>query len=209
MRPNYLQRLLPLTALAILPLANGFQPLANAASAASVEVAKSCGNGLLEMGETCSSCAADCAPKTCAAAAQRQRAVLSFTAPREAMAGDVRSFAPVAATLAVSYRTDLLHLPASGIDPVVGKRIERGDSASVTLIANDLDYGLRIVASDTKMLPARLATIEFDTCEGAPPPTESDLTCHVEACAGHGGPLADCYCKVTLSAPPASAATLE
>jgi hypothetical protein len=178
--------------------ATGLQP--TGAAAADVTVASpSCGNGLLEGGESCESCPADCAPLPCTPDGKRQPVLLAFTAPKESLGGDVRSFTPVAATLLVTYRTNRLQLPAQGTAPAVRARLSEIESPSENVIANDLDYALRLVVTDTKKLASKLASIEFDTCQGSPAPTDADLGCVVEACAGHGGPLADCYCTATVS----------
>lgn len=160
----------------------------------------SCGNGLLDSGETCQSCPADCTPRPCTASGQRPAVEVAFTAPRESLNGDVRSFTPIAATLTVTYRTDRLQLPGKGLDKDVRARVTDVTSASESVTTNDLDYALRLVVTDTARIPPHVGTIAFDTCKGAPAATDADLTCVVDACAGHGGPLADCYCKATITA---------
>jgi len=172
------------------------------APAESAPAGTTCGNALLEPGETCESCAADCTPQECTPDTAKPTPVnIVFTAPKESLDGDVRSFTPVAATITVGYRTNRLHMPATGTDRQVRARIGDLESASETVIANDLDHSLRLVVTDTKRLMPALMTIGFDTCKDAPAPVDTDLTCIVEACAGHGGPLADCYCKAIVATP--------
>jgi len=86
----------------------------------------------------------------------------------------------------------------------VRARVTDTTSGSESVVVNDLDYALRLVVTDSKRIPSHIGTVQFDTCKGAPDATDAGLSCIVEACAGHGGPLADCYCKATVV--PAAAA---
>jgi hypothetical protein len=150
-----------------------------------------CGNGLLEEGETCAQCAADCTPQPCRPGKSKVVFSVEFQPPA---APDVST-----AVLRIAYRSDRLALPGSGTDKSVQGRIK---SPGHNLMAfNDLDYALRVVASGAKAIPAgQILTIEFDRCDGAPAPTAADLSCAVEACAGSTGPQGGCLCTITAAA---------
>ncbi len=154
----------------------------------------SCGNGLLEPGESCKTCAADCTPKECTPK-NSYRAAISVVSPEASPA--------TAVTLQVSYRTNRLSIPGAKQDKATMARVDFGESASGITAANDLGYSIRLVRAESSALPAPMATVELDGCEGAPPPTDQDLVCIVEGCAGKGGVIADaCTCSVSIAPVP-------
>jgi hypothetical protein len=158
-----------------------------AGEAGSGSAAGTCGNKLIDAGETCAQCSADCAVQPCKPTKSHVVFAVDFTPPATP---DITT-----AVLRVGYRSDRLSLPGTGAEKSVQSRLT---SPSHSLMAfNDMDYALRIVASHAKAIPeGRLVTVEFDRCEGAPAPTASDLSCEIETCAASTGPSAGCRCQI-------------
>jgi hypothetical protein len=178
--------------LAALTIATAAWPLLAAAAPGGVQVAPApapaCGNGLLEATETCDTCAADCAVAACKGTPSRHRFEISLIEPP--------GKTPLSATLRVAYRSTVLSLPGRGSDTAVRKRVTSSLSGAV-VSPNDLGYAAVVVVSSGEDLAASpLLRIEFDGCEGSPPPTAADLSCAVLACAGSGGPIDGCGCNV-------------
>jgi hypothetical protein len=149
-----------------------------------------CGNGLIEPGETCANCPADCMVRACTATTPTQTFTVSFTVPP---AQDVSSI-----TVVVGYRTDFLSIPGSGTASTVGSRVKNKPSNAIVGI-NDLDYALRVVVTRSNPIPVgRLFTVDFDSCAGAAVPTVVDVACTVEGCATSFGAVEGCSCAVTL-----------
>jgi len=179
MRP-LVTRLL-LIALAAAATSVGAQPAPSASQTA-------CGNHLLDPGETCEQCAADCTVQPCSPAKSRSIFAVDFTPPP---APDV-----TVATLRIGYRTDRLSLPGTGTAKTVQSRIK---SDHGTPLSNDLDYALRLAIVRSQPIAAgRLMTIEFDRCAGAPAPTAADVSCEVLDCAGSTGNAEGCQCHITV-----------
>ncbi len=151
----------------------------------------SCGNGLLQPGETCTSCPADCQPAACTADGTTVTytvAVASGGVPRE-----VR--------VQLAYRSSVLSLPGSGTDRSVAQRVRFAppvpDANGFTV--RDLDYAVEIASTRAAGLPldpGPFATARFDVCGGAPDASLADVSCLVERCTGAAGPLDDCACIV-------------
>jgi hypothetical protein len=149
--------------------------------------APSCGNKLIDAGETCAQCGADCVVQPCKPSKSRALFAVDFTPPPTP---DIST-----AVLRIGYRSDRLSLPGSGADKSVRSRLT---SPTHSLMAfNDLDYALRLVASKAKAIPeGRLVTIEFDRCEGGPAPSVADLSCEIESCAASTGAATGCRCQI-------------
>jgi len=155
--------------------------------------AAQCGNALLEPGETCTSCAADCVVAPCEPAKTRARFAVDFNALEQAAVGT--------AVLRIAYRSDRLSLPGTGTAKTVQQRIASPQHAVMAF--NDLDYALRIVAGRSGSLPlGQVFTVDFDRCDEAPTPSPADLSCTVEACAGSTGPVDGCTCSITAASTP-------
>lgn len=146
-----------------------------------------CGNGLLEAGETCASCAADCAVQACTAATQKATFEVFFSAGAEV----------TAVSLDLNYRSNLVQLPGKGNETTVRARITGLPTGGQTIL-NDRDYGVRVVKSRTEALPeGRFFTVEFDRCRNAAAPTVDDFTCVIASCADSFSlPVDDCRCDV-------------
>jgi len=155
--------------------------------------AKRCGDGLLDAGENCKDCPADCAPQACTPSTSHAVFEIKFVPP---LAPDVTT-----TVLRVAYRSDRLSLPGAGTEAPVRARIKPSPGAAM-VVANDLDYAVRVVVSgSTALPPGVLFTLEFDGCNGAPAPSAADLSCAVEACANSSGPTNDCHCVVASAKP--------
>lgn len=150
--------------------------------------APTCGDHLLEAGETCESCAADCQPATCKATAERVPVEVEWRPPTGQDASSL--------TLVVSYRTDRVGLPGSGATPQ--SRLAHAPANAIVLL-NDLDHGVKVVLTKSGALePGRVFTLDFDRCAKAPPPTQADFTCRVEGCATAAGDVQGCTCRVAV-----------
>lgn len=163
----------------------------NTATATPTNGSGSCGNGFLEPGETCASCAPDCVVSPCTAVAPTP----SFAVQFQGVLGAV----PTTVTMLLGYQSDLVSIPGSGNALSVRQRITYPAPPPSPQSPNDLDYALRMVIGRTAGFPNGLiASVRFDRCQGAPAPIPADFACTVEACAGPGGPITGCTCTVTL-----------
>lgn len=149
-----------------------------------------CGNGVLENGETCDSCPADCVAQPCAASTPVRSVDVQLAVPSELEVSGV--------TILVGYRSDVVSLPGTGAAPSVASRVKNKPSNAIGAV-NDLDYALRVVLSrSAPFAPGRLFTIEFDSCDGATPPDANNFGCTVEGCSNTFGNLDGCTCTVTV-----------
>lgn len=146
-----------------------------------------CGDGLLQAGETCASCAQDCTPRTCTPSKRQFRARIELMPP----IGQQLS----TAMLLLSYRNTILSLPGQGSDASTRARITSAlDGGSLSV--NDLGYALRLVVTKVSLSRGAVADVVFDICEGAATPTLDDLACTVEASAGIGGTASGATCRI-------------
>jgi hypothetical protein len=151
--------------------------------------AATCGNGLIEQGETCETCPQDCEILACTAGLETVTYDINFDAPF----GEV----PTSVTVLVANRSDVLMIPGSGIGATVVQRIGSRPSGS-SLIANDLDYGVRVVLTRAAgFANGRVFTIRFDVCQGETA-TDEDVACSVEGCSGSFGLIEGCSCSVAI-----------
>jgi hypothetical protein len=153
--------------------------------------AATCGNGFLEPGESCASCAADCVISPCTAVAPTP----SFTVQLDYPLG----VSPTTATVLIGYRSALVSIPGSGSATSVRQRVTYPPPLPNPQTPNDLDYAIRLVVGRSSGLPTGLlATIRFDRCSGAPAPSTADFGCTVEALAGVGGSVDGASCSIAL-----------
>ncbi len=150
-----------------------------------------CGNALFEPGESCTSCPADCQPRSCEPS-DEVRFAIRVLPPLGAEA--------TAAALHVSYRTDRLIIPGTQQDASVRSSVNFGSSSGIVAL-NDLDHSIRLVRGEGKSLPTPYAVIDFRQCNNAPKAAAGDLACVVEGCAGSGGVIEGCTCNATLVPP--------
>lgn len=141
-----------------------------------------CGNGKIEVGETCDdgntkdgdSCPANCRIEACKEMPGPGRKYVVFLegAANVELQG-VNVF--------VRYPEAKVGIPSGGSDEVVKRNI-LDLPADALAVPNDLDYGLREVIVSTKALPiGKLFTIQFYDCERAPgPPERGEFTCALD-----------------------------
>jgi len=148
-----------------------------------------CGNGFLEPGESCASCVMDCMIGPCTATATMTSFTIQFSSPLGTI--------PTTGTFLLGYRSNHVSLPGSATATSVRQRVTYPAPLPNVASVNDLDYALRLVVGRNGGLNnGLLATVRFDTCQGAAAVTEADFGCTVEACAGAGGAIDDCACSV-------------
>ena len=170
-----------------------------------------CGNGILEDGETCAKCAADCKIKACTPTSTLATFDVLFAPPLGENASSV--------TALVGYRSNVVGLPGKGTGSCKGgsndgkacssgadcpngvcqqprARIKNTQSGSIVGV-NDLDYAVRVVVTrSSPTAPGRIFSADFDTCQGAAAPTAADFGCAVSGCASSFGPIDGCTCTV-------------
>jgi cysteine-rich repeat protein len=151
-----------------------------------------CGDGILESGETCTSCPPDCTVLPCTATTPVQTFQVDFQAP----AGSSAS----ALSVLVGYRSDRVSLPGSG--SAAGSRVKMRPSGTSQLV-NDLNYAVRVLiqAQGGASIPdGKLFTVDFDSCEGSEPVTSADFGCSIESCGSSFGLIDGCTCQVSVPA---------
>ncbi len=150
-----------------------------------------CGNGILEAGESCDTCAEDCKIRDCEPTDTKYRVEFS--------AGWPASTFPDAATIMVAYRSDKLHLAGEDQDESVKAALTTKEKPYDIQAIRDFEYGARLVLAESERLPADgLFSLEFQGCKGAGAPTADDLRCIMEGCAGNGVDIANCTCSAKL-----------
>jgi cysteine-rich repeat protein len=151
----------------------------------------SCGDGLLEPGETCTTCPQDCQPAACVPDGATATFAIAVSASRQ----------PTSAAVELAYRSSVVSIPGSGSDTTVRQRVRFAPPVPASFTVNDLNYALDIDSRRTAGLPTSpnpFATARFDVCTGAPAATIDDVSCVLTNCADAGGVIADCQCAVTL-----------
>jgi hypothetical protein len=101
----------------------------------------------------------------------------------------------------ISYRTDLVSFPTSGILPpsIINERFIIPDPPPSALSGTGLIVATRAVIGRSEPFADGIAfSIVFDICEGAPTPTINDFDCFVESCAGSGTPNQNCGCFIVI-----------
>jgi cysteine-rich repeat protein len=156
-----------------------------------------CGNGKIEVGETCDdgnakdgdSCPSNCRIEQCVETSSTRSFAVFLEGRAETEVQGVTVF--------VRYPEGKISIPSGGSDDPV-KRSISDTPPDLLQVPNDLDYGLREVMVGTKPFhPGRLFTIQFRDCQGATPPAASELHCTVEDAADSaGGSVRDLRCSV-------------
>jgi len=150
-----------------------------------------CGNGILESGESCETCAQDCEVQKCEPSEKIYVVEFSAKWPKATF--------PDAATILVAYRSDKLHLAGENQDDKVKASLKTREKPYDIQAIRDFEYAVRLVLAETERLPADgLFSLEFQGCKGAGEPTADDVRCIVEGCAGNGVDIADCTCSAKL-----------
>ena len=145
-----------------------------------------CGDHLLEAGETCRSCPADCVAAACTPSGDTITFTLTLAGRRAPLIGRVQ----------LAYRTDVLTIPGTGSDIEVRQRVRPAPPLTTNFMVADLDYAVDVQRAGTQALPAPFATARFDMCTGASPATLDDLSCVVLSCTDAAGDVPDCGCTV-------------
>jgi hypothetical protein len=147
-----------------------------------------CGNGILEPGETCDSCATDCQVLPCSDSGADAMFEIHLSVPFGEQATSVTSL--------VGYKSNVVSIPGSGLVASVQQRITMRPPGTSTF-GNDLDYALRVVQTNNGGLDGKIYALTFDRCQQSPtPPTEADFACSVEGCSGAFGLISGCTCAV-------------
>lgn len=149
-------------------------------------LATTCGDGLLEPGETCDSCPDDCVAAPCTPSGETATFALTINGART----------PSQVNVQLAYRTTVLSLPGTGNDVSVRQRVRAAPPIPTSFTVNDLDYAVDIQSVRMLGLPSPFATARFDTCAGAAPPTVDDLACVVSTCADGSGAIPGCACTL-------------
>jgi cysteine-rich repeat protein len=139
-----------------------------------------CGDGLVEPGETCDdgntldgdNCPSNCVIEACDAnAGTDQTVTVSFAGSNDVAAIQVL----------LDYPEGEVVIPGTG-DQIPFGIIDGFPNAFANTQSNDLDYALRQAYVDTAATPpGQLFQVHFETCAGAPVPTDGEFSCVVEA----------------------------
>lgn len=152
-----------------------------------------CGDGLLQAGQTCEDCPADCVPAACEPTAERAKFTIVLDVPAAQTAMNTTVF--------LAYRSSVLSIPGTASDADVRRRIRPLAPLPQAFSVVDLDYAARLTARQPNGLNTEFATADFDRCAGSPDPDVSDLSCTIEACEAATGPISGCTCRVEPTQP--------
>lgn len=147
-----------------------------------------CGNKVLEPGESCQTCAADCVVQPCTATTTTVSFVFDLIPPP--------GQAPSSATVLLGYRSDLVSIPGTGTQASVLQRVVAPPPPPSPFVRNDANYALSVVLGRTTPIK-ELFTVTFDRCQGAAAPTVGDFGCAILGCASGGAPIDGCSCTVS------------
>lgn len=135
-----------------------------------------CGNGDVEAGETCDdgntmngdSCPDDCVIVACAAAGTLRQVDVRYQSPVNL----------IGMTVFLEYPDGVVQIPGTGTDATVGARVINRSPGLPSFV--DRDYGLRASINGSSAWPTtRMMTVNFDNCQGVPPPLAGDFNCTV------------------------------
>jgi cysteine-rich repeat protein len=147
-----------------------------------------CGDGLLAADETCDSCPDDCVAQPCEAGGATYKFAVTLQPPPAQN--------PLAATVTLSYRTDVVSIPGTAQESSVKTRVRPPLPLPSSFGVNDRDYQVVVQISQSTLL-SNLFAVTFDGCQDAPPPTIDDLSCVVVGCSAANGPIEGCTCDVS------------
>lgn len=121
----------------------------------------------------------------CALGSEQQTVTLAL--------GDSGAQLPVSVVATLSYDATL----ARPREPLRAQVKALADGAM--LVPAAVADGLRLVAGKGGGLPSGpLAEIQLARCAGARAPVAADFRCSVDSCAGSGGAINDCTCRVVV-----------
>ncbi|MCK6555801.1 hypothetical protein L6Q96_14690 [Candidatus Binatia bacterium] len=148
--------------------------------------AASCGNGFIEPGETCETCAQDCVVGACTPGTPQRSFRIDLGYP----GGSPK---PGSVTVLLGYRSTLVSLP----NPPT-PRFTSFPSNTLRGVTG-LGYAARVVASrGLGFDAARLFVVNFDSCSGSAAPSIADFGCTVEGCGSATGSIDGCTCTVRV-----------
>jgi hypothetical protein len=151
----------------------------------------SCGNGRIEVGESCDSCPADCRVPSCPGSGEKVTFDVRLAVP---FGDDATSV-----TTLISYDGGLTRFPGSGLTPEAQKGIQNRPKGASTY-ANAFGSAVRVVQTKNDGLPSgAIYSVVLDRCKDAREATAADLTCAVEGCAGKFGLIDGCSCSIVQS----------
>ncbi|MFN8642880.1 MAG: hypothetical protein U0802_14970 [Candidatus Binatia bacterium] len=128
----------------------------------------SCGNGLLQPGETCASCPADCQPAACVPSGTTSSFALAVTSRRP----------PTRVAVQLAYRSSVIAIPGSGSDVTVRQRVRFAPPPPTTFTVDDLDYAVDIDSTGPRACrPARARLPPPASTTAAAPAPPPSLTC--------------------------------
>lgn len=145
-----------------------------------------CGNGSIDPGETCDdgnildgdACPSDCAVAPCVNSGSTVTGVVNVVAPPSVT--DLSAM-----TVYIQYPESKVRIPGSGSAQSVQDAINVPSGATYT--PNDLDYALNILVNQpdgSAITPLTDAfEITFQTCTGAPAPTDGEFRCLIRDAA--------------------------
>jgi hypothetical protein len=153
------------------------------------DVPATCGNGHIDAGESCETCAGDCVVHACKPGGKPRVFDVAFDPPSEMRVSSI--------TVLLGYDSRRVSLPGEAGAESVTKRL--GDrQGKAIVVTNDLGYALRAVFTRPGGIDSgRLFSIAVDACTGAPAPSTTDFGCIIEGCAAASGRVAGCGCHVT------------
>lgn len=163
------------------------------------ECTPQCGDGGLDVGETCDDgnadnfddCPADCTINGCSTPGAGPVGTVNL----QGVPGGTNLSSVI---VFVSYPDGDVRIPGTGADPSVSNALTPGNgTASIT--PNDLDYGIRMLVQDAFLpLGNSPVSIQFDACNGASV-TDSDFDCWVEEVFDDGAqPVPGVTCSVDV-----------
>jgi hypothetical protein len=170
----------------------------------------SCGNGVVDTGETCDDgnnseddvttgtdvdrCPYNCAIASCAGATMTFQVDVNLCVPEGVELGG--------ATLLLRYPDTAVGLPGSGASSLVEARLLNIlDDPFVSITPNDLDYALRSAVFSVDLLPVptgRIFSVQFDVCPEQTVPDMSAFRCLVKNASDvNGSAVSGVTCTVT------------
>jgi hypothetical protein len=146
---------------------------------------------MLDAGESCESCPADCAVPGCTEIDEKLSFDIRLTVPF----GEE----PTSVTTLVTYDGKLMRYPGSGLTVEAQKAITNRPKG-VSTFANAFGQAVRVVQTNNAGLSeGGIYRVVLDRCKDARGAEASDLSCKVEGCAGKFGLIDDCSCTIIRS----------
>jgi len=172
------------------------------ASATATAGAATCGNGVLEDGESCDdgnmitnppsdTCPSDCTIINCATAGTTRTVSVSFTPPAGKSVSSI--------SVLLEYPDGTVKVPGTGSDTSVQSAVSNTPSGAL-VAAVDYDYALVVQLAGTRaMTPGKLFDLTVRDCRGVAVPTADQFKCRVtDASAPDASSVSGVTCAATL-----------